>query len=161
MLTRIMSSICMAGSCLRTVGLEMWLTLRRVDGKSFPAADRRGAGLPGVLPVDVPLGEALQHLVECDPSFESRQRGAEAEVDAVPEGEVMVDLAVDVEGVAVVEPAVIAVRGAVEEQDGAAGGDGLAVVLDVGGHVSRLDWRRSLVAEDLLDGGRHELAVLD
>ncbi len=55
------------------------------------------------------VGEALQHLVERDPALEPGQRGAEAEVDAVAEREVVVDLAVDVEAVAVGELAVVAV----------------------------------------------------
>ena len=38
--------------------------------------------------IDVPLGEAVEQLVERDPPFESRQRGAEAEVRAVAEGQV-------------------------------------------------------------------------
>src|SRR6478609_9692907 len=120
MLTRIMSSICMTGSCLRSAGVEvwgveLWLTLRGADRESLPAADRRGARLARVVPVDVPFGEALQDLVERDPPFEAGQRGAEAEVDAVPEREVVIDLAMDVERVAVVEPAVVAVGRSVEE----------------------------------------------
>ena len=59
--------------------------------------------------VDVPLGEPLQQLVERDAAFEAGERGAEAEVDAVAEGEVLADLAVDVEAVAVGEAAVVAV----------------------------------------------------
>ena len=67
-------------------------------------------GLLRVVPVDLPVGEALQHLVERDPSLEPRERGAEAEVEAVAEAQVMVDRAVDVEAVAVGEVPVVAVR---------------------------------------------------
>ena len=56
-----------------------------------PAADRGGAGLLGVVPVDLPVGEALQHLVERDAALEPGERGAEAEVEAVAEAQVVVD----------------------------------------------------------------------
>ena len=55
------------------------------------------------------VGKRLQHLVERDAALEPGQRRAEAEVDAVAEREVVVDLAVDVEAVAVGELAVVAV----------------------------------------------------
>ena len=55
----------------------------------------------GVVPVDLPVGEALEDLVERDPALEPGQRGTEAEVDAVAEAQVLADLAVDVEAVAV------------------------------------------------------------
>ena len=54
-------------------------------------------------------GKRLQHLVERDPALEAGQRGAQAEVDAVAEGQVVVDLAVDVEAVGVGELALVAV----------------------------------------------------
>ena len=73
-------------------------------------------------------GNRGQDLVECDAPFEPGQRRAEAEVDAEAEGEVLVDLAVDVEPIAVRVAAVVAVRGADEEQHRAALGHGLAVV---------------------------------
>ena len=63
----------------------------------LPPADRGGAGLLGVVPVDLPLGEALEDLVERDPALEAGERGTEAEVEAVPERQVVADLAVDVE----------------------------------------------------------------
>ncbi len=50
---------------------------------------------------------------------------------------------------------------AVEQQDRAAGGHDLAVVLDVLGDVAGLHGRGRLVAQQLLDGVRHEAAVLD
>ena len=80
-------------------------------------------------------GKRLQDLVEGDPSLEAGQRGAEAEVQAVAEGEVVVDPAADVEAVAVGELAVVAVARGVEEQHHAALGDDPAVVLDVAGDV--------------------------
>ena len=42
-------------------------------GEALPAADGRGVGLLGVVPVDVPVGPALQHLVERDPALEARR----------------------------------------------------------------------------------------
>ena len=60
-------------------------------------------GLDGVVPVDVPGREAGENLVEGDGAFEPGEGGAEAEVDAVAEGDVVVALAVDVEAVGVGE----------------------------------------------------------
>ena len=82
--------------------------------------------------VDVPLGEPLQHLFERDAALEPRERGAEAEVGAVPEREVLADLAVDVEAVAVGDSA--GRRGSpapTRNSIDAAFGHRLAVVLDV------------------------------
>jgi hypothetical protein len=50
-----------------------------------------------VVDVDLPFGEALEDLVQCDLPLESSQRGTEAVVDAVSEREVLLDSAVDVE----------------------------------------------------------------
>ena len=77
--------------------------------------------------------------------------GAEAEVDAVPEREVLADLAMDVEPVGVVELALVAVGGADEEQDRAALRDGLPVDLDVARDVAPDVGRRRLEAQQLLD----------
>ena len=54
-------------------------------------------GLYGVVPVDLPAREPLEYLLEGDAALEPGERGAEAEVDAVAEGEVLLDVAVDVE----------------------------------------------------------------
>ena len=93
--------------------------------------------------------------------FEPGQGRAQAEVDAVAEGQVMVDLAVDVEPVGVGEPPLVPVARGGQQEDGAPGGHHLAVVLDVLGHVPGLHRRRGLEAEQLLDGVRHQAAVLD
>ena len=68
-----------------------------VTGRRSQPRDGGRARLYGVVPVDLPRRKSLQHLVERDPPLQARERGAEAEVTAVPEREVMVDLAVDVE----------------------------------------------------------------
>src|SRR3954469_2012565 len=104
MLTRIMSSICMA--CL---------LLLREDREAVPAAHGRGVGLLGVVPVDVPLGEALQHFLQGDAPLQAGEGVAQAEVDAVAEGQVTLVLVVDVERLAAVEDALVAVGGAVDQ----------------------------------------------
>src|SRR4029077_1508499 len=81
----------------------------RDHGESLPPSDGGGPGLHRVVPVDLPRGEAVEDLVEGDPSLEPGQCGAEAEVQAVAEGEVVVDPAADVEAVAVGELAVVTV----------------------------------------------------
>src|SRR5262245_6183935 len=64
-----------------------------------PPPHRGRVGLLGAVPVDLPGREPAQDLFERDPPLQPGQRGAEAEVDAVPEGDVVVDLPVDVEPV--------------------------------------------------------------
>ena len=76
-------------------------------------------------------GNRCEDLVERDAPFQAGQGGAEAEVDAVAERQVLPDLAVDVEPVAVGEPAVVAVGRTDQEHHDAAFGHRLAVVLDV------------------------------
>src|SRR5438067_4335517 len=116
----------------------MWLLSFRTHRQRFPAPHGRCAGHLGVLPVDLPLGEALEHLVEGHSTLEAGERSAEAEVDAVPEAQVVADLATDVEAVAVGEPALVAVGAPVQQQHHAALGDCPAVMLDVTSHVAGL-----------------------
>ena len=56
--------------------------------RSQPRTVEVGARLHAVV-VDVPLGEAVEQLVERDPALEPGEAGAEAEVEAVAEGEVL------------------------------------------------------------------------
>ena len=97
----------------------------------LPAAHGAGVRLLGALPVDVPLREAVEHLVERDAALEPGQRGTQAEVDAVAEREVVVDLPLDVEAVGVGEVALVAVARRGEQHHHVAGLDLLPVVLDV------------------------------
>src|SRR2546430_11779723 len=84
-------------------------------GKRLPAAHGCRAGLLGVVVVDHPsIGKTGQHLVERDARFETRERGAHAEVDAIAERQVVLDLAVDVEGGAGLGLAVVPVAGSGE-----------------------------------------------
>ena len=108
----------------------------------------------------VPGREPLEDLVQGDAALQAGERGAETEVDAVAEGQVVVDLAVDVEAVRVGESSLVAVRRGGQEEHRAALRDHRAVVLDVGGHVPGLDRGGGLVAEQLLDGAGDEAAVL-
>src|SRR3954463_12724364 len=62
--------------------------LREDDGQRLPTADRRGGRHAGVRLVDLPVGEAVEHLVEGNASFQPCERRAEAVVQAVPEREV-------------------------------------------------------------------------
>src|SRR5205807_10239235 len=68
---------------------------RRDDREGLPSPDRRGRRQLGPAVVDFPLREALQELVEGDPPLEAGEGGAEAEVHAVAEREVLADLAMD------------------------------------------------------------------
>src|SRR5271156_2447075 len=98
MLTRIMSSRFM-GCSSRCASENAGSALRRAHRERLPAPHGRGMGPLGLVVVDLPLGEAREHLVECDATLEPGQGGPEAEVDAVAEGEVPAHLTVDVEAV--------------------------------------------------------------
>ena len=75
--------------------------------QAVPATDGGGPRLDRPVEVDLPVREALQHLVERDPSFEASERSTEAEVQAVTERQVVVEQTVDVERVAVLELPVV------------------------------------------------------
>src|SRR5438128_1584887 len=114
------------------------LPLAGHDGEILPTANGRRVRLHRAVPVDLPGGETVEHLVERDAAFEPGEGRSKTEVDAVAEGQVVADLAVDVEAVAVGELAIVAVGRAVEHDHDAALGNRLAVVLDVAGDVAGL-----------------------
>ncbi len=66
---------------------------------------------------DVPVRETRERARERDARFHPGERGTEAEVRAVPEGGVPLDLASHEEPIGVDELARITVRAAVEQQD--------------------------------------------
>ena len=131
-------------------------------GERLPAPHRRGGRQLGVVHVDLPLGEPVQHLVERDPAFEPGQRGAQAEVDAVAEGEVLADRR---GGCRTRSPSgnapVVAVgrrrRGAASRCPPGPSARGARRPGDVAADVRR----RRLEAQELLDGVRDERPVLD
>jgi hypothetical protein len=57
------------------------------------------------LGVDLPVRPSLQDLVQGDSTLEAGHRRSEAEVQAIAEAHVMANLAMDVEAIAVSEPA--------------------------------------------------------
>ena len=139
--------------------------------------------LCGVTEIDGQLGEAAQHEAvavrptqvvagdgeskvrespeqrgEGDASFEAGQWCAEAEVGAVPEAEVRLRRAADVEHLGVVADVRVVVRAAEADQDLLAGGDHDAVELDgLGRDAERGVRDRCRVADELLDRCRHPL----
>src|SRR5262245_22095021 len=100
------------------------------DGHLGVAPHRARVQADGPVVVDRPLGEAGERLLERDPTFEAGERGAEAEVDPVPERHVVVDRAVHVEAGGVGELALVAPRRAREQQHARALVERLAVELD-------------------------------
>src|SRR5271163_1529744 len=113
MLTRIMSSRFMRCSSLDRSALRT--ASRRAHRQCLPAPHGRRARPACLVVVDLPLGEALQHLVERHPAFEPGQRRTEAQMDAVAEGLMPADVAVDVEAVAVGEMPLVPVGRAVQQ----------------------------------------------
>ena len=67
--------------------------------------------------VDLPGREPPQRLGQPDRAFEARQRGPDAEVRAVTEREVPVDHPPHVEAVGILEVALVAVTGTVEQRE--------------------------------------------
>src|SRR6187431_2178009 len=104
------------------------------DGELVPAAHGRRVRALGPVVVDRPVGVTLRDLVEGDATLESGERGAEAEVQAVPERQVVVDLAGDVVFLGRRTPlAFVVVRRRIDQDDGTALRHGPAVVVDVFG----------------------------
>src|SRR4029450_13141653 len=79
-------------------------------GEPVPSANGAGAHALGVPLIDLPAGKTRQDLLERDTAFEPRQRRPQAEVQPISEGEVVIDLAADVEAVGIREPAIVPVR---------------------------------------------------
>src|SRR5205814_3345835 len=128
---------------------------------ALPISTRRGIRPHRPAPVDLPLRESLQHLRERDSALQPSERGAEAEVDAVPEGEVLGDGSMDVEGVRIRVTTFVSVRRAHQTKQSAAGGNLLTVDLDVTGDIARRVRGWWLEPQDLLDRVRDEQWVLD
>ena len=77
------------------------------------------------------VGEAGERLLHRDLRFEPRQRSADAEVRAVPEREVAVDLPAHVEAIGIGKVALVAIGGAIQQDELRAPRNGGAVDLDV------------------------------
>src|SRR5690349_6599006 len=106
MLTKIMSSICMAISLLAaTVATAVAATGSSTseDGQLLPPSHSRGAGLDGVVVIDLPARPAPEDLVEGHARLEPGEVCAEAEMQTVPKAQVARDATADVETVAVGE----------------------------------------------------------
>src|SRR5580704_6490534 len=94
MLTRIMSSRFMV--CSSRDG-RVRTASRRPHRQRLPTPHGRGVGPLGLVVVDLPLRESVEHLVERNAPFEPGQRSPEAQVDAVAERLMAADFPVDVE----------------------------------------------------------------
>ena len=81
--------------------------------------------------VDLPVAERLDHALQRDSGLQLRHCRAHAVVDALAERPLPADRAVDVEGVGVVELALVVVGRPVQQQDLIAFGDRRVVQLDV------------------------------
>jgi hypothetical protein len=110
--------------------------------------------------VDVPLGEAVQQLVERDPALEAGEARAQAEVDAVAERQVRDVVAVDVEHVGIGVATRVTVRRRRDHQDRVPGRDGRALDLDVLGHPASGGVAGRLEPQRLVDDAGDERAVL-
>jgi hypothetical protein len=104
--------------------------------------------------------ETVQQLVEEHHELEARELNAEAVVPPVAaEGHVLVRAALDIEALRVLEDALVAVAGGIEEQQPVALADLLPTELRIarGRPIHVLDRRHP--AQHLLDGTREQRAV--
>jgi hypothetical protein len=76
------------------------------------AAHRAGEEKSARLVIDLPLREPAEGFIQRHRALESRQRRPETEVDAGPEGEMLVEMSADVETVRIWESALVPPRGA-------------------------------------------------
>src|SRR5690349_6865502 len=117
--------------------LSTVFVLSDMHRQARPAADAGGVSALGVVVVDFPVGPSGEHFLKRNACLNTRQCSTQAEVDAVPEGQ-MCRAPVDVESIGVGELAFIAVRGSVEQQHYRPFGYRLPIMFDVTGHVTRL-----------------------
>src|SRR5438445_949360 len=128
------------------------------DGHVLDAADEVGAE-PGRRAGELDVGQAAEQLLEHDPDLQAREVGAEAEVGADPEAEVVVRMPSDVEAVGMGEVLLVAVRGAVPERHPLVFADGLAVDLRVVHRGAHEVHDRGDPAHHLVHRGREERRV--
>ena len=117
-----------------------------------PASNAPRVSLVSPAVINFPLWPTLQHLFERDSSFESRQGGAETEVQPVPEAEMQTSRSMDIESIRILEVPFITVRRAVEKQHDGVLAENLSMDLDVVRKIASLDRGGSLVAQDLFNG---------
>jgi len=118
-----------------------------------------------VLPVlrfghQVQAGEPAGQSLERRLGFEASEGGTQAEVDAVAEGEVSAVIPGEVEAIGICEPGRIPVGRGQQGQDLLTLLDRDPPELDVAGGRPGRGVHRSVVAQQLLDGRRHEGRVL-
>jgi len=103
-----------------------------------------------------PVEHAVDRLLRLDPG----ERGAEAEVDALPEAEMRAVRAVEIEAVGLDEAPLVAIGRAEHRDHHRAGRDRDAAELDRPGRPAHQDLDRPVVAQHLLDEVRHERAIV-
>src|SRR5215211_2952725 len=96
---------------------------------------------PDDRPADGVIGDSPEELLEHDPGLEPGERRTEAMVDAVPERDVPLRVAADVEPVGITPPALVPIRRGPDQRDPGAVGDQPVVYDDVArrGPRERLD----------------------
>src|SRR5271165_6672707 len=139
------------------------IAVSRCPGRHrLPPSDRRRRAESGVRQVDFPLREAFEDLFQRDSAFQAGQRGAQAEVGADAESQVLTSRPVDVEFLAVrAELAIVVAGGPEEHHYYGAFGDGLTVEADVAGHVPGRVRGRCLESQEFLYGLRYQCGVVN
>ena len=126
---------------------------------SMPLMKKFGRRLERAVVGEREIGDAIEHPVEQHAQFQPGEVGAEAEVRADPEREVVVGLAVGLERLRIVEVLLVEVGRLIHQQHLVAGVQLLAAELEVPGDraVHVLDGRDP--AQHLLDGQPDAAAI--
>src|SRR5947209_7185114 len=104
-------------------------------------------------------GQAVEHGIERDFRLQARQGSAQAEMDATPEGEVTIGLALNVEAIGIGELSLVAVRRGDTGHDHLLWPNALVAEHRLGGRNARHGPHRGVIAQGLLDGSRHQRAI--
>ena len=115
------------------------------------------AGLPWQITCKIELADSRQEFGESDPGFQARQGCAKAKMDPVPEGQVRVGIARDVEAVRVGELFWITICRSEHHQGHFPGGDGLTVHLNVAPRHAKHPLQGRAIAQDFFDSGGQQL----
>lgn len=136
--------------------------MRASDSESefFGTADERRLGPRDLVGREFQVGERPDERRKRDARFEAGQRCPETMVSSVAERQMLHRAAGDVELLRVVELPGVAVGRGQNQQDPLAGLDLVAAQFEVLLHAAGERLRRPVVAQDLLDGLRHERRVV-
>src|SRR4051794_41031417 len=117
------------------------------------------ARLPGLIAGELERLYPVQEIGQGDPGFQAGERGAEAEVDTVAEGDVRIRSPRNIEAAGVGELTRVAISGADDGKHERARRNRASMHLHFTGCGAKNPLDRRAVAEDLLDGRREQVGL--